>query len=288
MGAFYIILAILLWSSLGVVVRLSSGVPVHVLMFYSSVIAAALQGLVLMRRKKDYRAMIPGGKRLFPLFILGCISLINTFTFFYAYKNTTIANAILTHYIAPVAVAFLAPVFLKERITKSALLSIAVASIGLWVLLGLSPADAPAVIGAQSRHTIGIMSGLVSGLAYAVIIILVRMHARSFHPLVLSFFLNLIVSLLLIPFIRTFPLDALPYFLILGIVHSTAAPILYFMGMARVTAQRAAILGYIEPVGAIIFGMMFFREYPGTAAIAGGALIIISGYITLRSKEDGL
>jgi len=70
-----------------------------------------------------------------------------------------------------------------------------------------------------------------------------------------------------------------------GILHSTIAPILYFKGLQYVTANKAAVLGYLEPVGAILFAMIFLEEYPPAVSLIGGALIILSGYLTLREHE---
>jgi drug/metabolite transporter (DMT)-like permease len=271
MGSFYILSAILLWSSLGVVVRLS-GVEIHILMFYSLLASLIVQGIILSR--KTYREKIPGISMLRYPMILGFFSFLNTFTYYYAFKNTTIANAVLTHYIAPIIVAFLAPLFLREVITRKITIAIIAASIGLWIMLdGLS---------FQKNQMAGIMAGLASGLAYAIIIIFLRIQSQNFNPLVLAFFTNLTITILLLPFIRQMPLHALWSYLIVGIVHSTIAPILYYKGLQHVTANRSAVLGYIEPVGAIIFGVIFLSECPSAVSLIGGALIIFSGYLTLR------
>jgi drug/metabolite transporter (DMT)-like permease len=271
MGSFYILSAILLWSSLGVVVRLS-GVEIHILMFYSLLASLIVQGMFLSL--KTYRKEIPGIRMLRYPMILGFFSFLNTFTYYYAFKNTTIANAVLTHYIAPIIVAFLAPLFLREVITRKITIAIIAASIGLWIMLdGLS---------FQKNQMAGIMAGLVSGLAYAIIIIFLRIQSQNFNPLVLAFFTNLTITILLLPFIREMPLHALWSYLIVGIVHSTIAPILYYKGLQHVTANRSAVLGYIEPVGAIIFGVIFLSECPSAVSLIGGALIIFSGYLTLR------
>jgi drug/metabolite transporter (DMT)-like permease len=206
--------------------------------------------------------------------ILGFFSFLNTFTYFYAFKNSTIANAVLTHYTAPVIVAFLAPLFLKEVITRRIVIAIIIASIGLWIMLdGFS---------FKENQMAGIMAGLVSGLAYAIIIIFLRIQSQNFNPLVLAFFTNVSITMLLAPFVREIPLKALWSYLFMGIVHSTIAPILYFKGLQHVTANRAAVLGYIEPVGAIIIGIIFLSEHPPSISLVGGALIIFSGYLTLR------
>ncbi len=274
MGPIYVLIAIFLWSSLGVVVRLS-GVTVHILIFYSLVISLIVQGIILSH--KNYRKEIPDIKMLRYPMILGCFSLLNTFTYFYAFKHTSIANAVLTHYTAPVIVAFLAPLFLREITTKKIVIAIIIASTGLWIMLdGLT---------LKEGQMAGVMAGLASGLAYAIIIIFLRIQAQNFNPLVLSFFTNFFIAILLSPFIREIPFHALWSFLIMGIVHSTIAPILYYKGLQYVTANRAAVLGYMEPVGAIILGMIFLKECPSVISFIGGALIIFSGYLTLRGRS---
>jgi drug/metabolite transporter (DMT)-like permease len=273
MASLYILLAIFLWSSLGVVVRLS-GVEIHILIFYSVVVSIIVQGIILSR--KDCRKEIPGINKLKYPIILGFFLLLNTFTYFYAFKHTTIANAVLTHYTAPVIVAFLAPLLLREVITRRLIIVIIMASIGLWIMLdGFS---------FKEDQTAGIMAGLFSGLAYAIIIIFVRMYAWNFNPLVLAFFSNATIAILLAPFIREIPLNALWSFLLMGIVHSTIAPILYYKGLQYVTANKAAVLGYLEPVSAIIFSILFLNEMIGINSLIGGMLIIFSGYLTLRKS----
>jgi drug/metabolite transporter (DMT)-like permease len=272
MGSFHILLAIFLWSSLGVIVRLS-GVAIHVLMFYSALVSIVIQGIILS--KKDYRIEIPDVRKGWYLLILGLFSLLNTFSYFYAFNHTTIANAVLTHYTAPIIVAFLAPLFLKEIITRKIIIAIVTASAGLWIMLdGFSFGE---------THTAGIMAGTLSGFAYAIIVIIARIYVQNFHPLIIVFSSNVVIAVVLAFFVRELPLNALWVFLLMGIVHSTIAPILYFKGLRYVTANRTAALGYLEPVCAIIFSMIFLSEFPGVSSIIGGILIILSGYLTLRT-----
>ena len=270
-GSLSILLAIFLWSSLGVVVRLAD-VDIHVLIFYSLVVAVLVQGVLLSRKK--YRKDFPdAGKLLYPM-VLGIIIFINNFSFFYAFKHTTIANSVLTHYTAPIIVACLAPYFLREKISWRIIFVIVLASAGLWVMLdGFS---------LQGSHTVGIVAGMISGVAYATLILFARMYARDFNPLVLSFFSNIFIALMLLPFIREIPLKAIWICLFMGIVHNTIAPVLYYRGLQVVTANRAAVLGYLEPVCAIILSMIFLHEVPGIHSLIGGVLIIYSGYLTLR------
>jgi RarD protein len=272
MSSLLILIAIFLWSSLGVVVRLS-GVPVQELIFYSMIVSVCIQSLIVSQRK--YRKKVPSFKKLIYPAIAGLILLANTFTFFYAYQNTTIANAVLTHYIAPILVASVSPLLLKERISRAALIAIVLASVGLWIMLEGFSFD---------RHdTDGIIAGLLSGCAYATLILYVRFHAQRFHPIVFALFTNTAVICLLAPFIRSFPHEAVWSFLVMGVVHSTIAPLLYYKGLQKVPANKAAILGYLEPVCAILFGIILLNEILAMNTILGGVLILLAGYLTLKT-----
>lgn len=257
--------------------------PLVELLFYNNIIAVLLMSFIVFR--KGYRETMPKGKALLGFPLIGILSVTNTMAFFYAYQNTSVANTILTHYIAPVLVAFLAPFFLNEPLTKKVFLSVVIASAGLWILLGKNPAEIIALLQSPSRDSIGIMSGLLSGVAYAFMLIVLRKFAQNYNPLVLTFLQNLTVAIIIAPFVRGFPVADMYLIAITGIVHSTIAPIIYYKGLSNVTANRAAILGYFEPIGAIIFGMIFFREYPTIGALLGGLLIIYSGYISVTEKK---
>ena len=292
-GPLYILTAIFLWSSLGVLVRLS-GAAVHELIFYSNAVSLIILALIIAssassassasRGMSKYSGI--GAKGILSICMLGPLALMNTFSFFFAYKNTTVAKAIITHYIAPVVVAILAPFFLKERLTLRIAAAVAIASMGLWILLGVNPAALVLSIRKADAETIGILSGLFSGLTYAALIIIFRIYSRKYNdPVLLGFLSNLTICLILFPFIDGFPVKAIRSFLIMGVLHSTLAPLLYFKGLETVQANRVAVMGYLEPVCAILFGMIFLNEYPKAVSLIGGALVIFSGYLTLKPEK---
>ncbi len=275
MAQFYILLAIFLWSSLGIVIRLAA-VPVHILIFYALIISGMLQGTYIIATGL-YRE-IPGVKKIkYPL-ILGVVSAVNMLTYYFAFKATTVANAVLTHYTAPVIVAVLAVVFLKEKVSWLLMAAMLVASTGLWIMLnGLSLGE---------EQSVGIVAGTVSGVAYALIVIFGRLYARQYHPVVLTFLVNATIIMLLAPFIREFPRHAAWSYLFMGVVHSTIAPVLYYRGLRDINATRTAVLGYLEPLCAILLAMFFLHEMPDIRSLYGGILILFSGYLTIRAKHE--
>lgn len=287
MGYLKIVSAILIWSSLGIFVR-KIALPNADIIFYSAVIAGLVQFLMVSltgRLKKTIRNK-NSANSIFLLILLPVCFLGNTLLFYFAFTHTTIANAVLTHYTAPIFVALMAPVFLKEKILKTAWLAIILSSFGLWFILG-APVSGKEIFAGDSESR-GIIAGLLSGFAYALLILIIRGIASQFSALFIIFIQNSLVALLLLPFVPMIQLtwQSLPYIVTLGIVHSTIAPLLYVQGFKSVKANEAAILGYLEPIGAILLAWIFLNEIPEIKAILGGALILYSGFMIIRNKKN--
>lgn len=286
MGYLKIIAAILIWSSLGVFVR-KAGLPTLSTVFYPAVIALVLQFLILSAKGQIKGSLKNAGSinGLLILFLIPFLFLANTLLFFFAFKHTTIANSVLTHYTAPIFVAMLAPLFLKEKIFKTTWIAILLSSLGLWVMLGRP--DFTEMLSVNNGNTRGIIAGAFSGVAYAFIILTVKGIASRFSSLFIVFVQNIVAALVLLPFVAgtEITFQALPYLMTMGLLHSTIAPILYVDGIRTVKANEAAILGYFEPVGAIILAFIFLQETPELIALLGGGLIILSGIMILRRKK---
>lgn len=289
MGYFKIIAAILIWSSLGIFIR-KIELPNECIIFYSAMIAGTIQLIVLLVSGllKEERRKNAEPKSALLLLISPLCFIANTMLFYFAFRNTTIANAVLSHYTAPIFVAIMAPLLLKEKIKRTTWIAIILSSIGLWFILGNGNPFADISKGSHER--LGIIAGAMSGLAYAFLILIIKRIVSVYSPLFIIFIQNGITSLLLLPFVFavTVPSQALPYLLIMGIFHSTIAPILYVQGFKSVKANEAAVLGYFEPVGAIILAFVFLHEVPGVQALLGGALILYSGYMIIKKRlKDG-
>ncbi len=288
MGYLKIITAILIWSSLGIFVR-KAGLPTLTTIFYPAVFAGILQFLMLSAKGQLKDSLKDAGSvnNLALLSLIPFLFLANTFLFFYAFKHTTIANSVLTHYTAPIFVALLAPILLKERIFKVTWIAIMLSSLGLWLMLKMP--NFLELLSANDGNTKGIIAGASSGLAYAFLILTIRRIVSGFSALFIVFMQNLVVAIILFPFIlgTGISYQALPFLITMGFVHSTIAPMLYVDGIRTVKANEAAILGYFEPVGAIILAFIFLNEVPEMIALLGGGIIIFSGFLILKAhKED--
>ena len=62
--------------------------------------------------------------------------------------------------------------------------------------------------------------------------------------------------------------------LILGVVYTGFSYVLYFGSIALVPAQTAALLGYIDPVVAVLLSVTLLREPMSVPALIGAVLVI--------------
>ncbi|GAB4258311.1 MAG: hypothetical protein Kow0092_05900 [Deferrisomatales bacterium] len=217
--------------------------------------------------------------------LMGVLFLVNNLTFLGAYEKTTVANAVLTHYTAPVLVAALAPFTLGERLLPTTVPALGMALAGLALLLsgaGLSLDD---------RHLQGILLGTASGGAYAVLILMARYYTLRVPALSLIFAQNLVIVGILLPWAgwRGVFHGARSWAFLagMGVVHATAAPLAYLAGLRRTRAQVAAILGYLEPLCAVVWGAAFLGETPGAGALLGGGLLLAGGALVVWDEGRG-
>ena len=73
---------------------------------------------------------------------------------------------------------------------------------------------------------------------------------------------------------------SIPYILILGIVHTGIAYLLYFSSLQGLKGQTIAVLSYIDPVFAIIISAVILKEQLGFLQIIGGVLILGSSFLS--------
>ncbi len=275
-----IIASMLIWSTWGPMIRWLALPPVVVL-FYTS-LTASFTVPAYLGMKGDLS--LSGVGKIWWLFaLLALSSITNNITYFYALGHTTVSNAVFTHYTAPLFVALLAPIVIAERLQKVTLLSLPIATAGMVMIVLASGG-----LETDSVHAPGIIAGTVSGLAYAFIIIFSRKLSQMLMHQKAVVVLLWITTIVLAPAVMLtdhhLNMRQAVLLLITGIFHSTLAPLLYYNALRKVMAQHAAILGYMEPLAAIPMAFFFLSETPTLVALAGGLLILLSGYLVIHSR----
>ncbi len=225
-------------------------------------------------RVREYRAWMPR------LLLLGvCVSATVTL-YTYAVQHTTAANAALLVNSAPVYVAVLAPAVIGEPRARYTVLSL-VCALGGMILI----AD-PRNLDVTSSEMGGIIAGAFSGLGYAVVMLISRSLRGRVTGLTQNLWSTGMVALILLPWAAqtstTTIVDNLPVLIPLGVFSLGMSYLLYFLGLARVSAQVVSVASLFEPVFGIVMGMVFFAEFPDAFGWTGGVLILASVYLISR------
>ncbi len=206
---------------------------------------------------------------------------LNILTFFAAIHVTTVAIAVLSHYVAPILIALAAPRIDKEP-SKGVVPAAMVALAGLVIILEpwADPADGAAL---------GAALGVVSATCYAGNMFVVRRLAIEVGPTKAMSYHSLVGAVLLAPLIFLYPehiavADA-------GLLVAGAATIgagsgvMFAIGLARIGSARAAVLTFAEPLVAVAVGVLVWDEALRPLAIVGGALVLGAGIHVARKTR---
>lgn len=219
------------------------------------------------------------------LIISGVVMVFNWLFLFQAYKYTTVANGTLSYYAAPIFIVLLSPVVLKEKITLKKIISVGIAMGGLALIVLTQPEAS----GGSYIHSKGIFYGVLAAIFYATVILLNKsiVGFSGYHR---TYIQMAISTLTLLPIViyrgkfHALDFKSIVNILILGVIHTGIAYVLYFSSIEDVTAQRASLLSYIDPISAVVYGTIFLGEALSIYHVIGGAMIIFST-VEKRTKE---
>jgi RarD protein len=247
----------------------------------SSVQIALMRGLIgclfifaasLIRKQKlSWKAIRPN---LALLLCSGAAIGLNWILLFEAYRYTTISNATLSYYFAPVFVMFLAPLILKERLTPKKVLCIVGAVIGMFLIIGIGG-------GPGKNHLLGIAYGLFAAVFYASDI-LMNKFIKGLSGLETTIIQLGAASLVLLPYmllkekpeLTQLDTKSLLLLLVVGVIHTGAAYLLYFSAIKKLNGQTIAVFCYIDPISAILMSSIFLSERLTIVQAFGGILIL--------------
>ncbi|SEP44508.1 DMT family transporter [Propionispora vibrioides] len=206
----------------------------------------------------------------------------NWILLFQAYKYTTIANATLSYYFAPMFVMILSPLILKERLTMIKIVCIIAAIVGLFMILN---GDSTAPL--SNTHLVGIGYGLAAAALYASVILMNKFikGLSGFETTLIQLFMAGLVLLPSLLYNQGIPLASLNgqvvlLILVVGIIHTGLAYLIYFSSMKEIKGQTIAILSYIDPVTAVFLSAVLLGEAMTYSQIIGGILILGSTFLS--------
>lgn len=282
-----IIISMLIWGTVGVFVKGINLSSMQIVLFRSIIGSLFLIILGLLIREK---INVDDLKANLKILIFSGVALgINWVLLFESFKNTTISNATLTYYLAPIFIIVLSVVILKESITPKKLLGIVGAMIGLFLILKFDNLN-----DLQGyNHVKGILYGIFSAVFYAIMVILNK-FIKNLSGLVTTISQLVVSAFILLPFtlfsssidIKAIDTKSLILLLIVGIFHTGIALYLYLSSIKDMRGQSIAILSYIDPIFSLIISWAILGEQMNLSQKIGGFLILSSAYFSEHKEEN--
>jgi drug/metabolite transporter (DMT)-like permease len=270
----YVAAAAIIWGSNGVIVNWVPYDASAIAFFRVLFASLTLLPVVLLTRKPE---TMRAARSWRVMLSLGLLLALGWTLLFHSMKLIAIANAVLLNYTAPIFVALLAPLFLKEKLEKSTLLALAISVAGIVVI------SYQQNLQMSHLNLWGVILGLLAGLAYAGFVIASKRALSSFSSQVVAFYSYSVAAIFLLPFVIgiDFSPDLASWILllVLGVFNTAFAVTLYLKGLGMVKAQKAVVFTYLEPASAVVFGFLFLAQQPTPLMLVGGFLILIAGYI---------
>jgi drug/metabolite transporter (DMT)-like permease len=275
-------LASLANGSIGVMVSYAT-MPATMLLCLRMAFAAAALGLVVLAAGSWRDLRRPG----VPLRVLGISVTLaaNLILYFLAIRHTGVAVAIFLSYLAPVYLAVLAPLVVRERTERVVYLALAVGIVGMALIL------VPGLVLEDARlSAAGLFYGWLAGVMYAVYLLIAKsLRAARVRSTPVVFTQSAFTAVvMLVPGVLAvqgagYEWSALDLLMaaLLGLVTTALSFSVFMDGLRYIRVQHAGIIAYLEPVSAPVYALIFLGQVPSAWTVAGGALIVAAGLLVV-------
>jgi drug/metabolite transporter (DMT)-like permease len=221
-------------------------------------------------------------ERWFIVAALACVQIVAPFLLI-SYGEQHIASSLTSLLIASdplLVVLFALRLDPGERVNGLRLLGLLVGMIGVITLLGLD-------VGGDSQRLLGAALVLLAAACYAISALLVKRPTIAALPGLGVVTVECITAtILLIPLAATrLPahpptLEVLASLLVLGLICTALAYVLFFALIAEVGASRATVITYVNPAVSVLLGVILLGEPLNLPIILGFLLIILGSWFS--------
>ncbi len=234
--------------------------------------------MLIKGHKTDFKKL---SKKLPVLLASGVAIGFNWILLFEAYRHTGIPAATVCYYMAPLLVVGVSPFIFKDKLTPRQIICILVALMGVVAVSG--------IFGTNASKIIGILCGLGAAVLYASVMIMNKFmgetddYERTFIQLITAGLVVLPYGILTMGDIE-FKVKSTVLLIIVGVVHTGIAYLVYFGAIKKLKSRTVAILSYIDPASAIVLSSIVFMQMPKVYEIIG--VVLIMGAAILSETEN--
>ncbi len=214
----------------------------------------------------------------------GVLNVASTLLFFTALRRLPFAEALSLSYLAPLILAVLAALVLKERLRPAVLGAILLGLVGVGVIVWQSLARQEVIGG----DLVGMAAAMGSAITYAVNNVMLRSQAKRDHPTAIVLIQHIVPTLLALPLALPAwhsPAPAIwPVFMLLACL-GVGGHFLLTWAFGRAPAAVLAVVDYLALPYAALLGFAFFGEVPALTMWAGAGLIVAACLLVTRQRR---
>lgn len=286
LGSIYLALASSIWGGMYVVVKIVVSVipPLELVWIRYLVAIVALLVIGLITRQK-WRI----DKRHFLIIIaIGIIG--NAISIVTQETGTMLSSAQMGAIITSSTPAFMvifARLLLKERLTLKKGLSVCLATIGVFLIVGVGHVNLSSKLGGISL--------LIAALTWALMSVLVKRVPSNYSQIVVTTYSILVALIVLTPFVlpRLYAINISQLthptiwggVLYLGIISTACGFLLWNRGLQMLNASSGGLFFFFQPVVGTLLGWLILGENIGVTFWIGSILILTGVLFVIIEKK---
>lgn len=271
LGLLFVFMAGVLWSTVGLGIRLIENAEVWQILLYRSISLSAFLYLVI-RIRSGVGPFFQLGRMGWPAVVAG-LSLVAAYSGgIYAIQSTSVANAMLLFATAPFMAAVLGWIVLRERVRKATWVATCVAMAGIAIMVGDK---------SSGGALMGSLAALGSALGFAVFTVALRWGKSG--EMLPAVFLSGLFAIAITGAICL--LQGVPLVLSLndggiamgmGVFQVGAGLILYTLGSRSLPAAELALLSLAEVLLGPMWVWLFLGETASLNTLLGGMVLLLA------------
>lgn len=216
---------------------------------------------------------------------LGVSDALNLLFFFAAYRMT-ITVSVLAHYLTPAFVAVASPLVLRERVSRSTAVAVAISVAGLAVMVGRTDTIAdPRIVWTSAAL------GSASAVFYASTVVTNKFVIDEFTTSEAIFWHGVVATTVLAGFVpvhawQAVDLRAALFLAAIAIWPGALAGLVFLWALRRMPATHASTLTLLEPLVAVLLAGAVVGEVLDARALVGGTMILGGALLVMTQSQD--
>ncbi|MCQ2959875.1 MAG: DMT family transporter [Bacteroidales bacterium] len=268
-------------NPLGALFLYADGYNVNTVLFYRYSLAVLILAVILLLKRESFRLNAFEFKIVA---VLGCLFAASSLTFYNSFKLMDAGISCTMLFAYPIMVAVIMAVCYKEKIHWQTVVSVTLAVIGISLLY---KGDGSATI-----SFLGTVFVMISALTYAVYIVVINRSQIKMSSYKMTFYVLLFCSSIVSVYSlfsqnlhiqMLSSVRALGFAVLLAVVPTLLSLVLMAVAVKKIGSTPTAIMGALEPITAVIVGVVVFDE-AFTLTLAVGIILILSAVFLIVLK----